>query len=107
MFREGNDMLLAMVGLPPVPEDENDPERELTAAELRAANAKLRGIRHGRAATRAAEKARNKPALAKTAKPTRAAKTKHAATPTKRATTARQRTAKPQPQPHTVRRKRR
>jgi D-alanyl-D-alanine-carboxypeptidase/D-alanyl-D-alanine-endopeptidase len=105
MFREGNDMLLALVGLPPVPEDENDPERELTAAELRAANAKLRGIRHGRAATRAAEKARNKPALAKTGKPTRAVKTKHAATPTKRATTARQRTAKPQP--HTVRRKRR
>ena len=34
MFREANDMLLAMVGLPPVPVDPNDPERERTAEEL-------------------------------------------------------------------------
>ena len=100
MFREGNDMLLALVGLPPVPEDENDPERELTAAELREANAKLRGIRHGRAATRAAEKARTKAAPAKAAKPTRTnarATAKRTAVPTKRASTARQRTATKKP----------
>lgn len=99
MFREANDMLLAMVGLPPVPEDMNDPERELTAEELRAANAKLRGIRHGKAT-----------AKTKTAKPAHGAAAKAAATPaktatTKRTVTARSRTAKPKP--HTVRRKQR
>jgi D-alanyl-D-alanine-carboxypeptidase/D-alanyl-D-alanine-endopeptidase len=35
MFREANDMLLAMVGLPPVPADRDDPERERTAEDLR------------------------------------------------------------------------
>ena len=34
MFREANDMLLAMAGLPPVPVDRNDPERERTAEDL-------------------------------------------------------------------------
>jgi D-alanyl-D-alanine-carboxypeptidase/D-alanyl-D-alanine-endopeptidase len=34
MFREANDMLLAMVGLPPVPVDKDDPERERTAEDL-------------------------------------------------------------------------
>jgi len=34
MFREANDMLLAMVGLPPVPVDQDDPERERTAEDL-------------------------------------------------------------------------
>jgi len=57
MFREANDMLLAMVDLPPVPEDMNDPERELTAAELRAANEKLRHIRHGKGGKERKEKA--------------------------------------------------
>lgn len=37
MFREANDLLLAMVDLPPVPADENDPERELSREELLAA----------------------------------------------------------------------
>jgi D-alanyl-D-alanine-carboxypeptidase/D-alanyl-D-alanine-endopeptidase len=52
MFREANDMLLAMVGLPPVPADPNDVERELTAEELaeaprphaRATRAGARGV---------------------------------------------------------------
>ena len=52
MFREANDMLLAMVNLPPVPADTNDPERELSADELREANARLRGSRHTRIAPR-------------------------------------------------------
>ena len=34
MFREANDLLLAMVALPPVPADPNDPERERTAEDL-------------------------------------------------------------------------
>lgn len=37
MFREANDVLLTMVNLPPVPADPDDPERERTADELRAA----------------------------------------------------------------------
>ena len=37
MFREANDLLLAMVDLPPVPVDVEDPERERTAEELHAA----------------------------------------------------------------------
>ncbi|WP_052200887.1 D-alanyl-D-alanine-carboxypeptidase/endopeptidase AmpH [Terriglobus sp. TAA 43] len=100
MFREANDMLLAMVGLPPVPEDTNDPERELSAEELRAANAKLRGIRHGKAPAK----------TAKSAKPTHAAAAaKPAAKPAKsttaKRTTASTRTAKPKP--HTVHHKQR
>ena len=49
MFRDANDLLLSMVGLPPVPVDPNDPERERTAEELEeAAKARPRG-RAGRA----------------------------------------------------------
>lgn len=36
LFREANDLLLALVNLPPVPVDLDDPERERTAAELKA-----------------------------------------------------------------------
>ena len=48
MFREANDLLLSMVDLPPVPADQNDPERELSREELLAANRK-RATRPGRA----------------------------------------------------------
>ncbi|MFN2974336.1 D-alanyl-D-alanine-carboxypeptidase/endopeptidase AmpH [Terriglobus aquaticus] len=34
MFREANDLLLMLCGLPPVPVDPNDPERERTAEDL-------------------------------------------------------------------------
>ncbi len=49
LFREANDLLLAMVDLQAVPSDPNDPERELTADELREANAQ----RHLRRSVRA------------------------------------------------------
>ena len=58
MFREANDMLLAMVGLPPVPADVNDPERERTAEELAEAAPRVRG-RVARAGTRTALPARS------------------------------------------------
>ena len=50
MFREANDLLLAMVDLPPVPADPDDPERERTADELReaASAGRHRGGVHGK-----------------------------------------------------------
>ncbi len=59
MFREANDLLLSMVDLPPVPPDPNDPERELTAEELRQAHA-IPHVRRG---------ARNAPTAKRTAAP--------------------------------------
>ncbi len=62
MFREANDLLLAMVDLPPVLADPNDPERELTAGELRQANAE----RHSRRGLKAESRVRAvPPSLAK------------------------------------------
>ncbi len=64
MFREANDLLLAMVGLPPVPSDVNDPERELTAGELKEANARRRpqrGIRSTAAHARPSRVSRTSP----------------------------------------------
>lgn len=43
LFREANDVLLAMVDLPPVPVDLEDPERERTGEEIAAAARNLRG----------------------------------------------------------------
>lgn len=49
MFRESNDLLLTMAGLPPVPPDPNDPERERTGEELREAVRATRATRGIRA----------------------------------------------------------
>ena len=80
MFREANDMLLAMVGLPPVPVDVNDPERERTAEELAEAAPRARG-RAGRP-VRGAIAARG--AVAKPSVSRRSVKTKPATTAVKR-----------------------
>ncbi len=47
MFREANDLLLAMVDLPPVPVDMEDPERERTAEDLEAAAPPHRRVQPG------------------------------------------------------------
>jgi D-alanyl-D-alanine-carboxypeptidase/D-alanyl-D-alanine-endopeptidase len=49
MFREANDLLLKMVGLPPVPVDPNDPERERTADELEEAAVQQKAAKASRA----------------------------------------------------------
>ena len=66
MFREANDMLLAMVGLPPVPADLNDPERERTAEELAEAapKARSRTARPGSRGAVTSKRSRAKPAVA-------------------------------------------
>jgi D-alanyl-D-alanine-carboxypeptidase/D-alanyl-D-alanine-endopeptidase len=74
MFREANDMLLAMAGLPPVPVDKDDPERELTAEDLAEAKAarpakRVRGAQ-AKAARAAPAPVKAKPAVRKTAKAT-------------------------------------
>ncbi|SEB56141.1 D-alanyl-D-alanine-carboxypeptidase/endopeptidase AmpH [Terriglobus roseus] len=92
MFREANDMLLAMVGLPPVPVDRDDPERERTAEDLEeAASTRVasRGAaRHGVRATVPARSARSRTRAVVRA---RAAAAQTKATPT-RAKTASART---------------
>ena len=82
MFREANDMLLAMVGLPPVPVDVNDPERERTAEELNEAP-RARG-RAGRQAARAAARS----AKGRPMSPAAGAKRRPAATATRAAAKA-------------------
>ena len=53
MFREANDLLLTMAGLPPIPADPDDPERERTADELEEAATTTKEAHQARLRTRA------------------------------------------------------
>ena len=71
MFREANDLLLGIAGLPPVPVDPDDPERERTADELEEAakTARPRRVsgrsRHAQPGAVAAGKSAHRPAKAR------------------------------------------
>jgi D-alanyl-D-alanine-carboxypeptidase/D-alanyl-D-alanine-endopeptidase len=107
MFREANDMLLAMVGLPPVPVDRDDPERELTSEDLQeaklnraAAKASLRRqvrsdrpVRPARSRALVAAHPKAAPARAASRSRTAPARTKASATRSRQALTKRVSTA--------------
>ena len=104
MFREANDLLLAMVDLPPVPADPNDPERERTPGELKEEAA---SVRHGhvargrQATTRRASKASGA-AKMRTTNPTKKDRTAspiHARHPSAGKTSARKAKSAPVRQP--------
>ncbi len=93
MFRESNDLLLTMAGLPPVPVDPDDPERERTGEEIEEARevaAKPVHARAGRhaAAVRPAAAAKSATRPGHTARPAHAAKPHTAAKPAAHAHTA-------------------